>query len=256
MRRWFDEPNKEIYAEGDFGRWNLDLEQASEPNEFLRELGRRVIVTYINPLEYLRGGDVMISLDVTRFAERLLSSDGSPPDTFVTFTGEVLAAWADESLERRRVGLPPSAHQNIPSFDAINIGRDATGIYICLIQAKTTRDNVSGEANLAARQLGRLEKGEFQHELAAALEQIATGLDNPSERRSLMTCLLNSSRRRYAILVIHEIERPERLLTNYDRHIPGPTEKRSAGFIQFGRWDEYWQLVGDTARAEAARRSS
>jgi len=255
MKRWFQPPPVTDVHRGDYRRWDLGLDSASDRVQFLEALGRRVIETYLAPLEYLSGGRTAIKIDVTEFVDRLFDPSGNVSDEFVSFGGEVVAAWADESFAGRTLAMPPAPHESRPAFDAISLAEDQEGIYICLIQGKTTPHNASNEANLGARQLGRLERGDFQRELAAALESIARRMPDSGAKKSLLRALTDPSRRRYVVSTVHEQQPPTDVLGNYDRHIPGAFVRRTASFIRFNPWQAAWQAAGNSAHVEASRRS-
>ncbi len=238
MREWFDTPTNHVEAIGDYSRWGFDFDDATDQAAFLERFGKAIRDIYLAPLRLLAEG-TSLPIDLTKAAARLTGHT----DLLMTFGAEVLATWADAAFFGRWPALAPAAHESRPAFDSITVGTDGVGLYVCMIQAKATQDNIGRNANTAAIKLGRLDRGDFQLELASALEMIALRSSDGETRKALLRALADPGRRRYLVAVLHEAPSPGAVLTNYAVHITGDQSRRNAAFIRCNPWLSTWTSI-------------
>jgi hypothetical protein len=195
----------------------------------------------------------MESLNLTEITKRLFDSSGNVSDLFVRFAGEVLAAWSEESYTSRVIARSPKPHDSTPAFDLITVEREDGKLYVHFLQAKTTESNIHNNANDAAQKFGKLERGDYYIELAAALEEIAARRPSYGEKRAILRALIDRSVRRYRIVVIHGDVPPATVLSKFDEHVGGDRVRRAANFFQLPDWTNAWQTIGEGAFAEASK---
>lgn len=254
MKHWLPQPTESVANNGDFTRCDLTLEAQDRQKEFLAEFGCRVIQHYVAAFRNLSClGITWHHLDATRICRRIFDANRNHTDVFVRFAGEVLAAWAEESFTANVIARPPVPHDTTPAFDAIALEREGDSLYLRFIQAKTTREDAGGNANAAAVRFGQLDGGAFDIELMAALEEIAEHQTHQEDKARVLKCMVDPSARRYRIVVVHGETAPQSVLGAYDTHVRGDQARRAATFLRLPNWEEAWNLVGATARAEARK---
>lgn len=248
MKRWLPDPTISIATKGDFERWDLPLKSSSDQVGLLYEFGKRVVNTYLAPFEAMQLLALpKESLSWGKVTRRLFDSNGNVSDLFVRFAGEVLAAWAEESYTSHEIARPPRPHDSTPAFDVITIKRDNEKLYAYFVQAKTTESNIHDNASDAAQKFGKLERGDYYVELAAALEEIAARRPNDEEKRAILRAIIDPSVRRYRIVVTHGDAPPETVLTKFYEYVAGERVRRAASFFQLPDWANAWRIVGKAA---------
>lgn len=253
MKRWFPNPSCNLVARGDFERGDLILDASDKQQKFLKEFGERVLECYFAPLNSLAASGLLSASDIARITKRLFANSGDVTDDFVTFAGEVLSAWAEESFTQHTIVRGPKPHDSTPCFDAVALGYDENGnIYLCFIQAKTTESNVAANANSAAVDLGKLDSGEYDIELAGAIEEIAERQPNTVDREKILKAFVDPMCRRFRIFVLHGVKAPGTLLGQFCNHIQGARCRRNASFLQLSQWAKAWQVIGDAAYAKTS----
>lgn len=252
MKRWFDSLAVSTVARGNFVRWDLTL--AGDLTEFLNELGKRTAEAYLAPITAYGSAWQYAGFDPLRYAQRLFRSDGSPKQKFIDFAGEVLAAWCDEAYSSNVCGRPPIPHDSTPGFDSVSYAALADGsIQVWLTQAKTTEHHAAHHANIGAKKLAGIEAGDYQREVSAALKQVADLFDDDDDKRKVMAAVFSPDVRRYRVVVVHTGAHPGVVLSRFDKHVPGPTEKRNGAFVELPNWDETWTQVAWAAHAALSR---
>jgi hypothetical protein len=251
MKRWFSIPSSNIIVRGDFERVDLILNAGSKQQHFLKVFGERVVDIYLAPLNSLTTSGLLSESDIKRVTRRLFTESNAVTESFIRFAGEVISAWAEESFTKHTIVRRPKPHDSTPCFDAIALCYDKNrNLYLCFIQAKTTEANVAANANSSAVDLGKLDSGDFDIELAGAIEEIAERLHNPSDKEKVLKALIDPMCRRFRIVVLHSIKAPRALLGRYCDHVLGDRCRRNASFLQLAQWDSSWKLIGDAAYAK------
>ena len=250
MNRWLPPPNVSVSTHGDYERWELLLDAGDRQDDFLGDLGNRVIDAYMIPFHALRTIGIG-SLDMERACGRLFDGEGHPTDTFVEFAGEVIAAWAEQSYARNDVVRDPVPHDTTPVFDALAIEREHGNVYVRFVQAKTTESYPATGANEAVVKFGKLEAGAYFRELTTALEDVASCLTDANEKRAVLRASIDPAVRRYRIVVTHGVEAPPRAPTNFNTHVTGNRSRRGTTYLKMSEWDAAWTLVGEKAREKA-----
>lgn len=251
MKRWFPNPIPAIVTQGDYERCDLTLHAGSNQNEFLEEFGKLVVTYYLAPLEAIIASGLVPTINLEVVTRRLFTNLDNVTEVFKTFGGEVLATWAEESFSSHTIERRPKPHDSTPCFDAIALGHDTHGnIYLCFIQTKTTQSNVTNNTSSAAVDLGKLDDGHFDIELAGALEEIAERQPVPDKKKAILKALIDPSCRRFKIVVLHEIQAPKTVLSRYSHNVRGDRCRRNASFFQLPSWNRSWRKIGKSAYAK------
>jgi len=227
VRAVYSEATAKRFIEDAIFLYEKAIEAADElEKKRYSRLAVTVIPYYLECLScYLYDDFVNVKLDdadINRITKRLLNKPSTITDDFVTFAGEVIATWAEEPFAKHTIVRPPKPHDSTPCFDAVALGHDDNkNLYLCFVQAKTTEANIVGNANSPAVDLGKLDSGDFDIELAGAIEEIAERQPNPIDKERVLKAFVDLMCRCFRIVVVHGVKAPCILLGQYCDQIQG-----------------------------------
>lgn len=225
-----------------------------EENKFLVSFAQRLMHRYEgapSPSLLVLEDDLLDRPERTKlYYRRLIKENGKYTDEFVSWAGEGLAHWIEESLETTLYASDNDPHTNDPVYDVVVVLHDGNdGLCLRLVQVKTTRDNLQKNCNDALDGFHRFENGEFLANLMLRLRWLKDAQHLPVgiEPREL----LFNHERRYRVTAIHGEERnTQRIMTTFDEKVGGGIHRRSARLAHIDDWDTFWQRLADVIYAQ------
>jgi hypothetical protein len=163
-----------------------------------------------------------------------------------------MAGWLEDAQPDVITYSQGTPHNADPAYDILTVIEVGGNEYaVRFIQVKATESNAQSRCSEAVRKFKALESGEYEPQIAAALDLL--------ERREPLCSLMEPgelfdvvyrSDHRYRVTVIHgEPVTGIQLLTRFHRAIPGPVDRRSGQMVQV-EWEHFWQKLGRRVYAQ------
>ncbi len=259
MRDWCWLPPDVIVPYGQFTEAALRTHSGrslEDEDEFLALFAQRIMHRYEGtayPSLLVLEGDLLDRPERSKlYYQRLIEENGDYTGDFVSWVGEVLAQWIEESLETTLCASDNDPHTNDPVYDVVVVLHDGNDeLCLRLVQVKTTRDNLQKNCNEALDGFHRFERGEFLANLMLRLRWLKDTQRLPGgiEPREL----LYNRERHFRVTAIHGEDRStQRIMTTFDEKVSGGVHRRSARLVHIDDWERFWRRLADLIYAQLA----